>query len=194
MKTRILFATAALCLSPFLSPLLVAETITVDYSYEGNVSVDFSSLPRGPLKVAEFTDGRSGVEPTLITADGLGDSSVTDGYHSDRPLPAIVRDAIVQGLNQGGAALVDSGENLRLEGSLTQSDVQIVERDGQQMIQLTLRTSVSLQGSGRTLWQTVLFGRGTAPVSEGIEGAIGEALDRTVNGLVRDDYFLIEIL
>jgi len=44
------------------------------------------------------------------------------------------------------------------------------------------------------LWETVLFGRGAAPVSEGMEQALSNAMDRTINGLVRDDYFLMEVL
>ncbi|MEX0618719.1 MAG: hypothetical protein WDZ76_02435 [Pseudohongiellaceae bacterium] len=188
---RVLFAALSLALFPLST---VAETIEINYTYNDEVSVDFSDLPRGPLRVAEFSDARRGVEPTEITADNLGNSEISGGYQADRPLADIIRDALVQGLAKGGASLVDADENLRLEGGLSDSNVQLVERDGQQSIQLTLRASVSLQGGGRTLWETVLFGRGTALVSEGIEPALNEALDRMVRGLIRDDYFLIEVL
>ena len=60
-------------------------------------------------------------------------------------------------------------------------------------LDVTIRTSVALQGRGRTIWETTLFGRGVVPVSDGIEAALAASLDRMVRELVGDDYFLIEI-
>lgn len=175
----------ALCLA-LAAPVFAAEEVTVDYMYEGNVRTDFSNMSRGPLKVGEFTDSRGG-NPNLIT-DGAG------GFVADKALSAIVRDALIQGLQKGNAALVESGENMTLVGSIQSSEAQIVDNNGVESIQLTVRTRVQLQGSGRTIWETVLFGRGTAPVADGISAAVNGAMDRTIRGLVQDDYFLIEIL
>ena len=175
----------ALCVT-FIAPVFATEEITVDYTYEGNVRSDFSNMSRGPLKVGPFTDNRGG-NPNSI-ADGAG------GFVADKALAEIVRDALVQGLEKGNAALVDSGENMTLVGSIVSSEAQIVDDNGVESIRLTVRTRVQLQGSGRTIWETVLFGRGTAPVADGISAAVSGAMDRTIRGLVQDDYFLIEIL
>jgi len=183
MKYAVSFFVLTLAL---IAPVFAAEEISVNYTYEGTVRTDFSSMSRGPLKVAAFTDSRGG-NPNLI-AEGAG------GFVADKPLADIVRDAIVQGMEKGGAALVDSGENMTLAGSIESTEAQIVDDNGVESIQLTVRTRVQLQGSGRTIWETVLFGRGTAPVADGIGQAVNGAMDRTIRGLIQDDYFLIEIL
>lgn len=180
MKQTIAFFTLCTVLA---SSAFAAEEITVNYLYEGTVRADFSNMSRGPMKVGEFTDSRGG-NPNLIA----------EGYEADQPLAAIVRDALVQGLENGKAALVDSGENVTLAGSIESTQVQLVDNNGVSSIQVTIRTRVLLQGSGRTIWETVLFGRGTAPASEGMAKAITDALDRTIRSLVQDDYFLIEVL
>jgi len=166
-----------------VTPVFAAEEIAVSYVYDGQVRADFSNMSRGPMKVGEFTDSRNEGNPNLISTD----------YMADRPLADIVRDAIVQGLEKGGAALVDSGENLTLVGSIQSSELQQVDDNGVASLQLTIRTRVQLLGSGRTIWETVLFGRGTTPATEGINAALSGALDRTIRSLVQDDYFLIEL-
>lgn len=175
----------ALCVT-LVAPAFAAEEITMDYNYEGNVRTDFSKLSRGPLKVGDFSDDRGG-NPNLIS-DGAG------GFVADKPLADIVRDALIQGLEKGNAVLVEADENMSLVGTIIASQAEIVDNNGVESIQLTIRTRVQLQGSGRTVWETVLFGRGSAPVADGIESAVYGALDRTIRGLVQDDYFLIEIL
>jgi hypothetical protein len=164
-------------------PAFAAEEVAVNYVYEGQVRADFSNMARGPMKVGDFSDARSGGNANLIGGD----------FTADRPLAEIVRGAIVQGMEKGGAALVDSGENLTLVGSIQSSELQEVDENGIASLQLTIRTRVQLQGSGRTIWETVLFGRGTAPAADGIGAALNGALDRTIRGLVQDDYFLIEL-
>ena len=168
-----------------LTPVFAAEEVSVNFVYEGTVRPDFSNMSRGPLKVGEFTDSRGG-NPNLI-ADGAG------GFVADKPLADIVRDALVQGLTKGNAALVESGENMALVGNIVSSEAELIDSNGVESIQLTIRTRVQLQGSGRTIWETVLFGRGTAPAAGGILEAISGAMDRTIRGLVQDDYFLIEV-
>jgi hypothetical protein len=168
-----------------VAPVFAAEEVSVNYVFDGNVRPDFSNMSRGPLKIGDFTDSRGG-NSNLIT-DGAG------GFVADKPLAEIVRDALIQGLTKGNAALVESGENMTLVGSIVSSEAQLIDSNGVESIQLTIRTRVQLQNSGRTIWETVLFGRGTAPAADGIVPAIQGAMDRTIRGLVQDDYFLIEV-
>ncbi|MFM1897728.1 MAG: hypothetical protein RLZZ385_2802 [Pseudomonadota bacterium] len=161
-----------------------AEDVSVNYVFSEEIRADLSKMPRGPLKVAAFGDSREGGNPNLIAGD----------WNADKALAAIVQDALVQGFTKGKAALVDSGENMTLEGSIASTALETAETNGQTMLRLTIRTQVRLQGSGgRTLWQTTLFGRGESAQADGITPALHEALDRTVRGLLQDDYFLIEI-
>jgi hypothetical protein len=177
MKSK-LFAAAVMSL--ILSPAFADETITVNYVFEGDHQVDFTSMGRGPLRIGEFTDGR-GVDNPMQIADGIV---------ADKALSDIVRDALVQGFLQGNAGLVDSAENLVLEGSIVSSETTVSGEN----LQITIRTSVQLRNSGRTIWEAVLFGRGSAPLAEGANPALKDALDRTIRSLVLDDYFLMEVL
>jgi len=168
------------------------EEISVNFKYQGTHNVDLSKL-RGPLRIAEFTDGRNIENPRLITTSDLGNASASSGYQAELPLPEIIRDALVQGFLHGGANLVDTADNMSIVGNLLASEVTLVDREGVPSIQITLRTNIQLQGDGRTIWQTTLFGRGIAPVTEGLSAAIHAALDRTVRELVGDNYFLLEV-
>ena len=167
-----------------LASTVSAEEVTVDFQYTLDHRVDFSKIRRGPLQVETFTDARDVESPNVIAP----------GYTADQPLAAIVRDALIQGFVQGKAMLADSDGNLHLEGNIETSEVEMVDTNGVPSIQLTIRTRVKLQGYGRTMFQTVLFGRGTVPVEDGIAAALNAALGRTIRGLVQDDYFLNEIM
>lgn len=160
-----------------------ASDIDINFVYDAPSSTTLSNLSRGPLSVSTFTDGRGVDDPHLIA----------DDYRSSKPLAEVVRDALVQGFESAGAVLVDSGENLRLEGNIVSASIEPIEVNGGSLIRLTIRSEVKLQGSGRTLWQTVLFGRGEAPVTDGITPAVHQALERMIRGLLQDDYFLIEV-
>lgn len=187
MHRSLLVAFALLAL-----PVSAQEDIAVNFQYQGTHDVDLSKL-RGPLRIAEFTDGRGIDNSRLITTSDLGSNSAIAGYQAEQPLPAIIRDALVQGFQHGSATLVDDGDGMSIVGNLLASDVTVIDRDGTPSIQITLRTNIQLQGGGRTIWQTTLFGRGIAPASEGLAAAIHAALDRSVRELVGDDYFLLEI-
>ncbi len=177
MKNK-LFAAAVLSL--IISPAFGDDAISFNYVFEGDHQVDFSSMARGPLRVGEFTDGRAVDNPMLIAGDIVADKALAD----------IVRDALVQGFLKGNAGLVDSAENLILEGSIVSSETAV----SGDTVQITIRTSVQLRNAGRTIWENVLFGRGSAPVAEGANAALADALDRTIRSLVLDDYFLMEVL
>ncbi|MDD9891078.1 MAG: LPS assembly lipoprotein LptE [Gammaproteobacteria bacterium] len=163
-----------------VSPAFAAE-INVDYNYAGNHNTDFSNL-RVSLAVAEVTDDR-GSEANHIAED----------YTANVPLTEIIQDALIQGFEHGGAELADGDAEMQIAGRIISSQLQTVDRGGVESLQLTIRTNVALQGNGRTIWETTLFGRGTVPVDDGITTAIYAALDRMIRELVNDDYFLIEI-
>ena len=163
-------------------PFLAAENVTVDYRYLGNHNTDFSNM-RVSLSVGEIADGRNTDDPKLITVD----------YLAENPLTDIIRDALIQGFEHGGAELVTEDGEMKLVGSIISSEVQIVDRNGVESIQLTIRSNVQLQGRGRTIWETTLFGRGVVPVNDGIVAAVHRSMDRMIRELVNDDYFLIEL-
>ena len=173
---------SCICIALICNSLFAAEDVTVAYQYAGNHNTDFGSI-RVSLGVGEFSDGRS-VENAR---------QITDDYQAESPLAELVRDALLQGFVHGGAELVDDGADMLIVGRINSSEVQIVDRSGVESLQLTIRTAVQLQGRGRTIWETTLFGRGVVPVSEGIVAAVHGAMDRMIRELVSDDYFLIEL-
>ena len=163
------------------SSLISAEDITVNYSYAGSHNTDFSNISVS-LKIDQVSDDRDG-DPRQIA----------DEYLAEIPLSEIVHTAFVQGLEHGGAELVESEQDMQISGRIVSSELRTVDRGGVESLQLTIRTHVALQGRGRTIWETTLFGRGTAPVGEGIIAALRGSMDRMVRELVSDDYFIIEL-
>lgn len=166
----------------FSFSVIAAEEINVNYSYGANHTTDFSSL-RVSLGIGAVTDDRGDNNPNLIA----------EGYTAEAPLTDIVRNSLIQGFEHGGAELADSGADMQLVGRIVSSQLDTVDRSGVETLQLTIRTNIALQGRGRTIWETTLFGRGTAPVEDGMVAAVHAALDRMIRELVNDDYFLIEI-
>lgn len=177
MNLRHILIAALLIIS---TPAFAAE-VSVDYIYTGNHRTDFSNL-RVSLAVVDITDDRGG-EPNHIAED----------YSADAPLTDIIRDALIQGFEHGGAELATEDSDMQVAGRILSSQLQTVDRGGVESLQLTIRTNVALQGRGRTIWETTLFARGTVPMDEGIVPALNAAMDRMVRELVNDDYFLIEI-
>lgn len=156
---------------------MAAEPINVNYQYDGNHRADLSRM-RGTLRVAEFTDSRGLADGRLIV-DG-------DGYLAEIEMAALVRAALIQGFEHGNARLVESGEDFSVEGSVNSIESEVIDGD----IRLTIRVNLQLNRGGRTIWQTNLFGRGSA---EDIGGATHAALTRLIRELMNDDYFLIEL-
>ncbi len=173
------------------SATLTAETVDIDFNYTDNHRVDFSKL-KGSLHIGEFKDERSNVTPTLITSVNFGHA--TNGYSSSEPVTDLIEDALKQGFISGGATLAGTDADFSLVGGILAIDAVEVERDGVKNIQITFRTKLELNSGGRNIWQTTLFGRGLAPVEEGIVPAVQAALSRTIRELVSDDYFKMEIL
>ena len=178
MKLRYVLA-VIFCLG--FNPVMSADEVIVDYSYNGNHNTDFSSISVS-LKIESVIDDR-GSDPRLIA----------DEYLAEEPLSEIIYTALVQGLEHGGAELVTADQDMQIQGRIVSSQLRTVDRSGVESLQLTIRTQVALQGRGRTIWETTLFGRGTVPIEEGIAAALAASLDRMVRELVNDDYFIIEL-
>lgn len=189
MKIRILISLCAACVSLFSLSTFAAEDVMVNYKMEGSPRSDLSSM-KVSLRIAEFTDGRSSANPRLITDAQLLDA---DGFQAEKPMVEIIQDAMVSGFANANASLVETEGDMFLQGTLLSSEAQIIDRGGVETLQLTLRTSVQLMSGSRTVWQTTLFGRGRTPTSEGMATNVRAALDRLINELIGDDYFLAEI-
>jgi len=168
-----------------------AEKVVIDFTYEGNHRVDFSNL-KGSLKVAEFADERNIDDATLITETDFGDNS--GGYYAEVAIAKLIQTALEQGFESGGAALSEGVTDFTISGALLAIDAIAVDRQGVENIQITFRTKIELTSQGRVVWHTTLFGRGRAPVEEGVIPVIQEALSRTIRELVGDDYFKMELI
>jgi len=189
MKIRTLISLCAACISLFSIPALAVEDIVIDYEMTGAPRSDLSSM-KVSLRIAEFTDSRSGDNPRLITgAQLLG----ADGFQAEKTIAEIIQDAMVSGFANANANLVEADGDMFLQGNLTATDAKIIDRGGVETLELTLRVSVQLMTGSRTVWQTNLFGRGRTPSSEGMAVTVRAALDRLINELIGDDYFLAEI-
>ncbi len=189
MKIRFLISLCAACVGLYSIPALAVEDVVVDYKMEGSPRSDLSTM-KVSLRIAEFTDGRSVDNPRLITDAKLLDA---DGFQAEKPISEIIQDAMVSGFANAKANLVENDGDMYLQGTLLSSEAQIIDRGGVETLQLTFRTSVQLMSGSRTVWQTTLFGRGRTPTSEGMAVNVRAALDRLINELIGDDYFLAEI-
>ena len=171
MLRSLLFVLANL----FGASAMAAEQVNVNYQYDGNHRADFSRI-RGSLQLGEFSDER-----------GLADeSTIVEGYQAEAGMSVLLRNALIQGFEHGDATLVEGEGDFVVSGSLTSIETAEVD-DG---IQFTMRVNLQLNRGGRTIWQTNLFGRGTA---EDIATATHAALTRLIRELMNDDYFLIEL-
>jgi hypothetical protein len=153
-----------------------AQDITVNYEYTQKPQVDFSPMPKGTLKLSTFSDAR-----------GADMSAMIGSFHSSDAVSSIVHDALSQAFVAGGAKLVESDQSLTLSGEVTEASV--TDKDG--AFDVIIRTHVTLQSGGRTPYDSVIFGRATGDTPE---DATRAALDKLVNSLIWDDYFLNEVI
>jgi hypothetical protein len=177
MKAMPLVCTVTSLLYLFASTNLFAAEVAIGYEYKLTPQVDFSKATKGPLKIAKFTDGRSLPDERTLAGDSLVDQPVAD----------IVSDALVQAVTAGGGTLVEEGQKITLDGEVT--EVLVTEKDGG--IEVTIRTHVTLRRGSQTAFDTVIFGRSSGST---LEEAVRATLDRLVNSLILDDYFLMEVL
>lgn len=179
----------ALSLSLSLLSAASAETLEIDYEYRGEHGVDFSTMPGGPLSIAPFSDVRDGDSAHVITGLHSGDG---ENHRSTQAIHELLRSALVKGFAAGGAELVDDGEKLLLSGELTDASGEL--KDGE--IEISLRAKVALKNSqsGSQLFTASLFGRASASQDEGAAVAFSKAMDKLVNSLLWDDYFLMHLI
>lgn len=159
-----------------LTALANADDISIQYEYKLDPQVDFSKAPKGPLKVAAFTDARGAAAPTSV-----GDYSV------EMPVAEMINSALTQAFIAGGAGLVEEGQSLTLNGEVTEFTVE--DKGGE--FDVIIRTHVTLRAGTRSAFDTVIFGRSSAA---DVETAISGALDKLVHSLIWDDYFLMEVI
>ncbi len=174
--TKLIRTVASLLI--MLSPTcLLAAEVTIGYEYAQEPQVDFSKATKGPLKIAQFTDARSVTDSRTLAGDSL----------ADQPIADIVSNALIQAVIAGGGNVVEDGQNLTLDGEVT--ELLVAEKDG--VIEVTIRTHVTLRRGSQTAFDTVIFGRSTGAT---LDEAVRATLDRLVNSLILDDYFLMEVL
>ena len=172
------FAVLVLCVVGMQLQLSAAENILINYDYAQTPQVDFSKMPKGPLKVAPFSDKRD-----INSAD----LRLVSTFTAEMPITDIVNNALVQAFEAGGAALVQEGQTLTLEGELTEV---LVANKGSGS-EVTIRTHVTLKRGSQTVFDNIIFGRAEAPT---LDAAVKATFDKLVNSLILDDYFLMEII
>ena len=163
--------------------------IEIDTSFAGGKLTELSAM-KTTLSVPAFADEREIEDPRVIFT---GEPAENGTAMADRPFAEIVGEAMESAFAASDARLADEDAGMRLAGTLIATEAALVDRGGVKSLQLTLRTSIQLVEGTRIVWQTKLFGRGTAPVSQGTAAAVRKALDRLAEELLIDDYFLAEI-
>lgn len=163
--------------------------IEIATAFSGGKLTELSGM-KTTLSVPAFADERDVSHPRVIFTGELADDGVA---MASRPLAEIVGEAMHSAFAASDARLATDDAGMRLAGTLIATDAALVDRGGVESLQLTLRTSIQLVEGTRIVWQTKLFGRGTVPLSEGAAAAVSKALDRLIEELLIDDYFLAEI-
>lgn len=182
----------ALLLSLSAVSATALETLAIDYQYNGEHGVDFSNMPGGPLTIADFSDARAIDNARFITDQSLGDGENRNGYQAAEAISELVRSALVKGFEAGGAKLAGSAEKLVLTGEVIEVDSDLM--DGE--ITVTIKAKVELKNdqSASQLFSAALFGRASVPQQEGLAAAVSASLDKLVNNLLWDDYFLMHVI
>jgi len=163
--------------------------IEIATAFSGGKLTELSGM-KTTLSVPAFADEREVSDPRVIFTGELADGGIA---MASRPLAEIVGEAMHSAFAASDARLAGDDAGMRLAGTLVATDAALVDRAGVESLQLTLRTSIQLVEGTRIVWQTKLFGRGTVPLSEGAAVAVSKALDRLIEELLIDDYFLAEI-
>ncbi|MCY4356439.1 MAG: hypothetical protein OXD01_02850 [Gammaproteobacteria bacterium] len=156
-----------------------AEMLNIEFKLDRDINI---GKVRPVLKLAEFSDAR---DPggTMLTAE----------YMLNRPFADIVRNAIAQGFASSDIDLVEEAEDMLIAGTVLSAESRMIESNGVPTFQITVRTRIELRKDKRTIWESTLFGRGTATMEEGITAAVIASLQRQVRDLFGDDYFRIEL-
>ena len=179
-------ALAAAVIAP---PSNAQESVEVGYEFTRGKLTELSAM-KTTLAIPAFADERDVADSREIFSGELAEGGV---MLAEKPMAEIIGEAMRAGFAASNAKLEDDAAQMRLAGSLLATEAAVVNRGGVESLQITLRTSIQLMEGSRTVWQTKLFGRGTVPVTDGAAAAVGKALDRLIEELLIDDYFLAEI-
>lgn len=163
-------------------PLPAAERIELDYHFTGDTGVSLSSMMGGPLGISDFTDER-GIENKHNIRRAEQDAVTLSQAPS-----TIIQQAFRQALESADARLADAETPLTLSGKLLEMEI-VDTASGTEVL---IRCELTLNNQGRNAWQSVIFSR-VAADNQDLSAAIAGSLDRLVNELFMDDYFLMEL-
>lgn len=175
---------------------LANALVTIDYAYSKNHGVDFSTSSRGTLTIEKFTDQR-GQEAELIANVTSGDKE--ESFKAQQALATIFQDAFVQAFKKGKANLVAEGAPLKLLGEIVEVQGKASGEGAESLIELTVKLKISLYDSAnnKKLWENTLFSKARSSQKDSVDAAIAKTvsavLDKLVEELIYDDYFLIEM-
>ncbi len=186
---RGLLIAASSCLLFATGSMQAQEQVDLGYEFARGKLTELSNM-KTTLSIPAFADERDVEDPRTIITGELAEGGVA---LAERPFAEIVGEAMKAGFAASNAKLESEGAGFRLAGTITATEAAIVDRGGVESLQLTLRTSIQLIEGTRIVWQTKLFGRGTVPSTDGIAAATNKAIDRLIEELLIDDYFLAEI-
>lgn len=182
MKSRhlIILALSGLMLS---SPALLAgEKLELDYHYTGDTGVSLSSMMGGPLSISKFTDQRA-----IEDKHDINRAEQEDVTLSQAPA-AVIQRAFHEAFVSADAQLGDADTPLTLSGNLLEMEI-VESASGTEVL---IRCELTLNNQGRNAWQSVVFSR-VAADGQDLSATIAKGLDRLVNELFLDDYFLMEL-
>ena len=182
MRSRhlIILALSGLMLSS--QALLAADKIELDYHYTGDTGVSLSSMMGGPLSISKFTDQR-----TIEDKHDINRAEQEDLTLSQAPA-AVIQQAFREAFASADAQLDEAGTPLTLSGNLLEMEI-VESASGTEVL---IRCELILNNQGRKAWQSVVFSR-VAADGQDLSATIAKGLDRLVNELFLDDYFLMEL-
>ncbi|HDZ08247.1 hypothetical protein [Pseudohongiella sp.] len=182
MKSRHFITLALSGLLLTSQPLLAGDKIELDYHYTDDTGVSLSSMMGGPLSISSFTDQRAiGNKHDINRAE-------QDAVTLSQPPAAIIQQAFHEAFVSADAQLGEAETPLTLSGKLL--EMEIVESDSG--TEVLIRCELTLNNQGRNAWQSVVFSRVNAD-NQALSATIAQGLDRLVNELFLDDYFLMEL-
>jgi hypothetical protein len=154
-----------------------AENLVLDYNYTRSASDPSFAKLKAPLHIAAFGDSRAIADKRLISAE----------VQIEAPVSEILAAAFKQAFQHNGAVLAEDGARFTIEGNLTELNTTAKENG----FEVQLRAKVLLIDSGRTRWENVLFSRATG---ETVADAMRISINKLVQELLLDDYFLMEVI
>jgi hypothetical protein len=162
--------------------------VKVDYQYDQPVDLNLSDSA-SRIRIAEFKDTRSVANPRLImNQQNLYGDTTSGGYQAEKEISAIVHDAFVQALGQAQAQLVDSEENVVLQGELMDLRVDPVMGmwEGSWNSRMTVKLKLIDASTGNALWSDTFIGAASTKAKDGSAGVLSDVLDNLVSRVMSD--------